>query len=124
MGDVVRVAKTFSPDDASVPPVILHKGLRGTVRIIDGDGDAIIRFPCLTSVDAVDHFVFKEHVHNLEVLESLEHEDCKGRWNEDDESDDHSIDDGSDQALRPSQLFPEPLHSTRACPTMGHRTTS
>lgn len=70
VGDVIEVREEFCSGDASDRQVLLAKGLRGIVRLVD-DADAIIRFrfPCrgLDLNAGPDHFVMRDHLENLQV---------------------------------------------------------
>eukprot|EP00931_Biecheleriopsis_adriatica_P074969 TRINITY_DN48935_c0_g1_i1.p1 TRINITY_DN48935_c0_g1~~TRINITY_DN48935_c0_g1_i1.p1 ORF type:complete len:308 (+),score=46.75 TRINITY_DN48935_c0_g1_i1:96-1019(+) len=50
--------------------LLLRKGLKGVVRIIDEEGDAVIRFPRCAKSGCVDHFILSEDTHHLKVLQS------------------------------------------------------
>lgn len=64
-GDVVEVESAFTSGDEPCDQVRLPEGLRGIVRVIDEDGDAIVRFPRLPEAQRVDRFVMQAQLLHL-----------------------------------------------------------
>jgi len=69
-GDVVEVSAAFTSGDSPSRAVLLEEGLRGIVRLVDADGDAVVLFPRLGGVDRAERFIMSEQVQHLRVVQS------------------------------------------------------
>jgi len=71
VGDIVQVRNEFTSDDSSAEPAVLCADLRGEVRLLDGDGDAVIRFESADGKESVDRFVLSSRLRHLRVWRPL-----------------------------------------------------